>query len=138
MTGLKGTGAKRGRNLIAVLVVMLGVLTLAARPVLAKEAKQAKKRRVIAVTINKGETYTISGLKKGSASDSKAVKNPNSLTVQPQSSGDIVLLGTEGGSWKLDVTLASGEEVTYAVNVKAAAPPINSLAPGSSATAIAP
>jgi hypothetical protein len=66
------------------------------------------------------------------------VKNPNSLTVQPQPSGDIVLLGTEGGSWKIDATLASGEKVTYDVKVKADAPPINSLVPGTAPTAIAP
>jgi hypothetical protein len=103
-----------------------------------KQTKQAQKRRVIPVTISKGQTYTISGLEKGAKTDSKAGKNPNALTIQPQSSGDIVLLGTEGGSWKIDATLASGEKVTYDVKVKAEAPPINSLTPGTAPTAIAP
>jgi hypothetical protein len=135
MTELKRTRAKRGHNLIVAVAAVLGLLTLAAR---SAPAAEAKNRRVIPVTINKGETYTISGLKKDSATKSKPVKNPNSLTVQPQPSGDIVLLGTEGGSWKIDATLASGEKVTYDVKVKADAPPINSLVPGTAPTAIAP
>ncbi|HVB81847.1 MAG TPA: hypothetical protein VNE82_18105 [Candidatus Binataceae bacterium] len=103
-----------------------------------KDAKRAEKRRVIHVTIGKGETYTISGLEKGAKTDSKAGKNPNALTIQPQPSGDIVLLGTEGGSWNIDATLASGEKVSYEVKVKAQTPPINSLTPGSAPTAIGP
>jgi hypothetical protein len=148
------------RNLIAAATALLGLLTIVAtarpqatpQPTPAatkgakrakeakntKEAKQAEKRRVIAVTISKGETYTISGLEKGAQTDSKAGKNPNALSIQPQPSGDIVLLGTEGGSWKIDATLASGEKVTYDVKVKAEAPPINSLTPGGAPTAIAP
>jgi hypothetical protein len=148
------------RNLIAAATALLGLLTIVATarpqatppptPAAAKgakrakaakhtkEAKQAEKRRVIAVTISKGETYTISGLEKGAQTDSKAGKNPNTLSIQPQPSGDIVLLGTEGGSWKIDATLASGEKVTYDVKVKAEAPPINSLTPGVAPTAIAP
>jgi hypothetical protein len=157
MTESKITSASRGRNPIVALTAVLVLLTLpaTARPQAtpqpspqaaagsrharhAKSAAKADKRRVIEVTINKGETYTISGLKPGAKTDSKAGKNPNALSIQPQPSGDIVLLGTEGGSWKIDATLASGEEVTYAVKVKAEAPPINSLIPGSAPTAIGP
>jgi hypothetical protein len=158
----KRTGANRGRALIATLAAAFALLafTATARPQDAaqptsqptreaphggkgaahtKQAKAArKKRRVISVTIAKGETYTISGLKQGLKTDSKPGKNPNALSIQPQSSGDIVLLGTEGGSWKIDATLADGEEVTYDVKVKAEAPPINSLTPGSAPTAIGP
>lgn len=157
----KRTSAGRGRirciprNLTVAATAVIGLLTLTAtaRPQVvvlqptsqatkearhAKGAKHAKKRRVISVTVNKGETYTISGLKQGAKTGSKAGKNPNALSIQPQPSGDIVLLGTEGGSWKIDATLASGEEVTYDVKVKAEAPPINSLVPGTAPTAIAP
>jgi hypothetical protein len=157
----KKTAANRGCTLVALLTAVLGLLALtatarpqdAAQPTPqptkearhgkgaahAKEAKAArKKRRVISVTIAKGETYTISGLKQGAKTDSKPGKNPNALSIQPQSSGDIVLLGTEGGGWKIDATLADGEEVTYDVKVKAEAPPINSLTPGSAPTAIGP
>ena len=144
------------RNLIAAATAVVGLLTMTATarpqaspepsPQATKEAKHAKgakhtketKRRVIPVTIGKGETYTISGLEKGAKTDSKAGKNPNALSIQPQPSGDIVLLGTEGGSWKIDATLASGEKVTYEVKVKAEAPPINSLTPGTAPTAIGP
>lgn len=143
------------RGLAAALTAALGLLTLTAlaraevvvvqpTPQAAKEAghdkgaKHAQKRRVIEVMINKGETYTISGLKQGAKTQSKAGKNPNALSLQPQPSGDIVLLGTEGGSWKIDATLASGEKVTYDVKVKAQAPPINSLTPGAAPTAIPP
>jgi len=165
-TELKWASASRGRNhyslrtLIAAATAALGLLTMTAtaRPQASpapsaqatkeprhairakhtKEIKQAEKRRVIPVTINKGETYTISGLEKGAKTDSKAGKNPNALSIQPQPSGDIVLLGTEGGSWKIDATLADGEKVTYDVKVKAEAPPINSLTPGTAPTAIGP
>ena len=144
------------RNLIAAATAVVGLLTMTATarpqaspepsPQATKEAKHAKgakhtketKRRVIPVTINKGETYTISGLEEGAKADSKAVKNPNALSIQPQPSGDIVLLGTEAGSWKINATLINGEKVTFDVKVKAAAPPINSLSPGSAPTAIAP
>ena len=150
-------GTRRGRTLIVALTAALGLLTLIApaRPQdtaqptpratpkgphakAAKHAKKAEKRRIIPVTISKGETYTISGLKPGAKTDAKAGKNPNALSIQPQPSGDIVLLGTEGGSWKIDATLASGEKVTYDVKVKAEAPPISSLTPGVAPTAIAP
>ncbi len=156
----KRTSANRGRiqytlrNLTVTFTAAMGLLTLTATartqvilqptPQPTKEArhtkaaKHAKKRRVIPVTISKGETYTISGLKQDAKTESKAGKNPNALSIQPQPSGDIVLLGTEGGSWKIDATLASGEDVTYDVKVKAEAPPINSLTPGTAPTAIAP
>jgi hypothetical protein len=154
---MTGAGCARNlRNLYNLLVVTaaLGMLIFAAtvsaqptgQPTLhaATQDKQSKndkpppKRRVIPVTIAKGETYTISGLEKGANTKSKAGRNPNALSIQPQSSGDIVLLGTEGGSWKIDATLATGEKVTYDVKVKAEAPPINSLAPGTAPPAMSP
>jgi hypothetical protein len=155
----KRTSGYRGRGhcfLNAVTSVLLGALTAIAissvaraqaTPQPAKEARPAKhskkaapaeKPRIIPITINKGETYTISGLEKGATTSSKAGKNPNALTVQPQPSGDIVLLGTEGGSWKINATLANGEKVVYDVKVKAGAPPINSLNPGRAPASIAP
>jgi len=133
-------------GLLALGLLTLGTLALSAtawaEPATDAEPPNSvegiEERRVIPVTISKGETYTISGLEKGAKTESKAVSNPNSLTVQAQSSGDIVLLGTEGGSWRIDATLASGEKVTYDVKVRAQAPPINSLMPGSAPTAIGP
>lgn len=108
----------------------------------AKKEKQkdrsAKKRRVIAISVEKGEIYTITGLKKGAAVQTKTVSNPNALTVQPQSSGDLVLLGTEAGRSKIDATLANGEQVTYDVTINAATPPINSLRSGTAPKSITP
>ena len=83
MTELKRARANRGRNLRNLIVAMAAVLGLLMLAVRSAPAAEGKKRRVIPVTINKGETYTISGLKKDSATKSKPVKNPNSLTVQP-------------------------------------------------------
>jgi hypothetical protein len=158
--GRKQRNLRSPRTVIAAATAVLGLLTMTAAawpqdslepsPQATKEARHAngakhtkeskrpEKRRVIPVTINKGETYTISGLEKGAKTDSKAGKNPNALSIEPQPSGDIVLLGTEGGSWKIDATLADGEKVTYDLKVKAEAPPINSLTPGTAPTAIAP
>lgn len=146
---------RRGlRNLTASLTVALGMLamTATARPQASsqpspqaakqagqtKPAKPAKKRRVISITINKGEIYTISGLAKGAKINSKVVANPNALTIEPQPSGDIVLLGTEGGRSKIGATLANGEKVTYDVTINAAVPAINSLNPGNSPNAMGP
>ena len=44
--------------------------------------------------------------------------------------------GPDTGSWEINVTLATGEEVKYVVTVKAEAPPQGSLVPGGAPTAI--
>lgn len=104
----------------------------------AKKAAPAKKRRVIAISVEKGGIYTITGLKKGAAVETKTVSNSNAMSVQPQPSGDLVLLGTEAGRSKIDATLANGEPVTYDVTINAATPPINSLQPGTAPKTIGP
>ncbi len=103
-----------------------------------KKEKPAKKRRVIAISVEKGGIYTITGLKKGVGVETKTVSNPNALTVQPQSSGDLVLLGTEAGRSRIDATLVNGEQVTYDVSITAATPPINSLRSGTAPKSITP
>jgi hypothetical protein len=107
------------QNLIIALAAAVGLLipgqlaltaTAWAEPATDEPSKQGKEideHRVISVTISKGETYTIRGVEKDAKIDSKTVKNPDSLTIQPQSSGDTVLLGTEGGSWEINATLAT-------------------------------
>jgi hypothetical protein len=110
----------------------------AGKPAHHKKGEQAKKRRVIAISVDKGGIYTITGLKKGAAVQTKTVANPNALSVQPQPSGDLVLLGTEAGRSRIDATLASGEQVTYDVTINAATPPINSLRSGTAPKSIAP
>jgi len=131
--------AKR-RGLIAVLIPLLGLWILIgglahAAQADSKKHKQAK-RRIIAVALSKGATYTIGDVRKGSAPGIKVVSNPHALVVNTGAPGQIVLVGADTGSWNLDVTLASGEKVTYAVNVKAEAPPQGSLKPGSAPTVI--
>jgi hypothetical protein len=92
-------------------------------------------RRIIPLTINKGQTYTIIGVKEGAAPGLKVVSNPNALVVQ-NAPGRIELVGADTGRWKINVALATGEKVTYVVTVKSDAPPQGSLVPGSAPTAI--
>ncbi len=92
-------------------------------------------RRIIPLTINKGQTYTISGVKEGAAAGVRVVSNPNALVVQ-NAPGRIELVGADTGRWRINVTLATGEKVTYVVTVKSDAPPQGSLVPGSAPTAI--
>lgn len=119
------------RILVSALVVMLGVMQFCGSSALAAPVK----RRIIPVTINKGQNYTISGVKTGTAPGIKVVSNPNALVVQT-APGRIEMVGADAGSWKIKVTLATGEKVTYAVTVKAAAPPQGTLVPTSAPTAI--
>jgi hypothetical protein len=146
MIGQREPRANRGWSLIAILMAALGLLLLSGRPVRAQEwtrqdnpqnqdkpQKQAK-RRIIPVTINKGETYVISDVSEGGAPGVKPVANPNALVVRTDAPGKIVLVGADAGHWNLDVTLASGEKVTYKVSVKALAPPQGNLTPGSAPT----
>ena len=122
--------------LIATLTATLGLLILiAGPPVCAAQAKHAK-RRTISVTIDKGETYVIEGVREGAAPGIKVAANPNALVVRTDAPGKIVLVGADTGSWNLVVTLATGEKVNYAVSVRALAPPQGSLAPASAPTAI--
>jgi hypothetical protein len=150
MIGRRETEASRARKLIALLMAALGLLLLSGRPVRAQEwskqdkpqKKQAKpqkkqaKRRIIPVTINKGETFVIDDVSEGGAPGVKPVSNPNALVVRTDAPGKIVLVGADAGKWNLDVTLASGEKVTYQVSVKALAGPQGDLNPGAAPTAI--
>jgi hypothetical protein len=122
-----------GRKLIAAVIAVLGLWLFNSSFASAAEASH----RTVSVTINKGETYTIDGVsKKTAAPGVKVANNPNALVVRTDVPGEIVLVGADAGKWNLDVTLASGEKVTYAVDVKSDAPPQGSLAPGSAPTTI--
>jgi hypothetical protein len=100
----------------------------------AKPAK-AVKRRLIPLTLNKGQNYTISGVKDAPAPGIKVVNNPNALVLQT-APGRIEMVGADAGTWRIKTTLASGEKVTYVVTVKALAPPQGTLAPAGAPTAI--
>jgi hypothetical protein len=121
------------RRILASALVLLALIALNGSSALAAPPKA--KRRIIPVTINKGQNYTISGVEEGTAFGPKVVNNPNALVVQ-NAPGRIELLGADAGTWKINVTLATGEKVTYVVTVNAVAPPQGSLVPGTAPTTI--
>ena len=103
---------RRGAELTALALATFGLFMLAGRQVVASET------RTVPVTINAGEAYTIGDVSPDSTPGVKVVSNPSALVVHTDSPGKIVLQGAAAGSWNIDVTLASGEKVTYAVDVK--------------------
>ena len=105
---------RHGRELVVLAVTTFGLLLLAGHQVVASET------RTVPVTINAGEAYTIGDLSPDSTPGVKVVSNPSALVVHTDAPGKIVLQGAAAGSWDIDVTLASGENVTYAVDVKPA------------------
>ncbi|HXR26032.1 MAG TPA: hypothetical protein VN742_11765 [Candidatus Binataceae bacterium] len=126
------------RILVVTLVGMLGGLVASsavADPAKATPAKAAAKRRLIPLTINKGQNYTISGVKDEPAPGIKVVHNPNALVLQT-APGRIEMVGADAGTWRIKTTLATGEKVTYVVTVKALAPPQGTLVPVGAPTAI--
>ncbi|MBI3759897.1 MAG: hypothetical protein HY269_09115 [Deltaproteobacteria bacterium] len=116
---------------LSVLVLMLGVLCFGNPSALADSVK----RRIIPVTINKGQNYTISGVQPGTVPATKVINNPNALVVQ-NAPGRVELLGADNGKWNIKVTLATGEKVIYAVTIKAEAPPQGDLVPAAAPTAM--
>jgi hypothetical protein len=133
---LEGVNTKiRARRVLGSVLLLLALIAVSGSFVLAAQPKAKPKRRVIPVTINKGQNYTITGVKEGTAPGPKVVNNPNALVVQ-SAPGRIELVGADAGSWKINVTLATGEKVTYLVTVKAQAPPQGSLVPAAAPTVI--
>jgi Flp pilus assembly secretin CpaC len=104
---------RHGRSLMAVAVGVFGFFMLAGR-----QAVASAETRTVPITINTGEAYTIPDVSPDSTPGVKVVSNPSALVVHTDAPGKIVLLGAAAGSWNIDVTLASGEKVTYAVDVK--------------------
>ena len=126
------------RVLVGALLAILGGLAASsafADPAKVPPAKHAAKRRLIPLTINKGQNYTISGVKDEPAPGIKVVSNPNALVLQT-APGRIEMVGADAGTWRIKTTLSSGEKVTYVVTVKALAPPQGTLAPAGAPTAI--
>jgi hypothetical protein len=132
MTG-EGTRAKvRARRILAAWLAV--ILSLTHMSVTAARAEAAQ-RRVIPLTINKGQNYSISGVKPGTQPGVKVLSNPHALVMQT-APGRIELVGADAGSWNLKVTLDTGEKVLYAITVNAGAPPQGNLSPGAAPTAI--
>lgn len=100
----------------------------------AAHAKQKAKERVIPLSMTKGQTYIIDGVAKTGSPAIKVVDNPNALVVRTDMPGRIVLVGADAGTWKLNVTLDTGEKVIYRVSVSSIAPPQGSLEPGAAPT----
>lgn len=123
---------QHGRSLMVVTFVALGLLMLVGGPV----AAAASEPRTVSVTINAGEIYTIHDVSKNATPGVKVIDNPHALVVHTDAPGKIVLLGAAAGSWDIDVTLANGEKVTYAINVKSIANPGGPLAAGSAPAAM--
>lgn len=135
---IEGTTTKAAiRRVLMIALVIVGLVALNGSSVLAAQtkAKTKTRRRLIPVTINKGQNYTITGVKEGTNPSPKVVNNPNALVIQ-NAPGRIELVGADSGNWKINVTLATGEKVTYVVTVKAAAPPQGTLNPVAAPTAI--
>jgi hypothetical protein len=135
---IDGTTTKaRIRRVLTIALAIVGLVALNGSSVFAAQskAKTKTKRRVIPVTINKGQNYTISGVKEGTNPSPKVVNNANALVIQ-NAPGRIEMVGADSGSWKINVTLATGEKVTYVVTVKAEAPPQGTLNPVAAPTAI--
>ncbi|GEM_PF-601640 len=137
--------ADRSRGLIAVTIAMLAMMLLSVQLVHADQTQSAKQARqesqdkkaqprTIPVSLNKGETYVISGFR--GMAKIKVVENANTLAVQSSAPGKIVLVGSDNGSWKVDVTLNSGEKVIYVISVRAAGTPQGSLEPGVAPTVV--
>jgi hypothetical protein len=132
---LDGTTTKVSTRVMMSALLMLTLIAMNGSSALAAQPKAKTKRRIIPVTINKGQNYTITGVKAGTAPGPKVVNNPNALVVQ-SAPGRIELIGADSGIWKINVTLATGEKVIYLVTVKAEAPPQGSLVPAAAPTAI--
>ncbi len=110
---VKATRKKMRHGLFAAAVMLFGILISVGR-----QAVALAETRTIPITINTGEAYTIPDVSPDSTPGVKVVSNPSALVVHTDAPGKIVLLGAAAGSWNIDVTLASGEKVTYAVDVK--------------------
>jgi len=121
--------AKSGKRLVRSLLGGLGLLILSAGLTIASDGKDAG--RQVAITLNAGETFVIKDLSEGATPAVHVVENPNALIVNSQKPGELVLVGTSAGKWKIDVQTAAGEKVTYKVQVDAIGSPFSHpLEPG--------
>src|SRR5581483_6161396 len=105
----------------------VAALMVAGRPAVAAS------HRKVSVALNAGESYTIDNIAKDSTPGVKVLDNPHAMVVNSDAPGKMVLLGAEPGAWNIDVTLADGDKVTYAVDVKALAKPAAAAAHADSA-----
>jgi len=119
--------------LLTIVPALLALITMSGSSAIAADSTPTQ--RLIPLTINKGQNYTISGVEEGTIPSLKVIENPNALVVQ-NAPGRIELVGADSGRWKIYVTLAGGEKVIYVVTVKSEAPPQGSLDPAAAPTVI--
>lgn len=115
--------AKSGKGLVRSLLGGLGLLILSAGLTTASDGKDPG--RQVAVTLNAGETFVIKDLSEGATPAVHVVENPNALIVNSEKPGELVLVGTSAGKWKIDVQTAAGEKVAYKVQVNATTSPVS-------------
>ncbi len=104
---------------------------LMARPV---RVIAAEKPQQVSLALNAGETSVINNLSTESKPDIDVVSNSQALVVHSEQPGQLVLLGAEKGEWKISVTKANGQKVTYDVTVHAIGNIANPLKPASPET----
>ncbi|MGH7880868.1 MAG: hypothetical protein ACREQD_15435, partial [Candidatus Binataceae bacterium] len=75
--------------------------------------------RVVAVTLNAGETYVITDLGADNTPAVHIIDNPQALIVHTDRKGQIVLLAAAAGEWAFDIKNADGQPMTYRIKVKA-------------------
>lgn len=102
-------------GLICTLLGGLGLLMLTADLTAASDGTDSG--RQIPVTLSTGEEYVIKDLNAGTTPAFHVIDNPNALIVNSQKPGEMALVGEAAGKWKIDVETASGEKVSYKVEV---------------------
>src|ERR1700733_8113038 len=93
--------AKNSRAHLGSLLVGAGLLTLWAGLALASRGDDSAQQ--VAVTLSAGETYVIRDLTTNAAPSVHVVNNPKALVVNREKPGELELVGTAAGKWKIDV-----------------------------------
>jgi Flp pilus assembly secretin CpaC len=133
MSATKSVHEKIGPTGRLHLLVLAGVLLTVgvAKPIHAGEAPTW-----VPVSMNAGETYTISDIKAGTKPTFHVEQNPNAFVTYNSPPDKLTILGAAAGHWTITVTNAAGHEVTYDVNGFAVATPGAPLKPGKAPPAI--
>jgi Flp pilus assembly secretin CpaC len=126
-----GETMKSRKIAIPATIAIWCAVVVVARVARAADATAAPSQH-IAVSLSAGETYVINDLRPDATPAVKVIDNPHALVVHAEVPGKLVLLGAETGRWEVSVSRADGQNVTYEVAVSKQAPPLGSLAPGSS------
>lgn len=113
---MKTIEKRRAGRFLGVALAAVGLWLVAARPALADTTDGSEQ---VALTLTAGEVYTIKGLKPDATPAVHIERNPNALIVHSDNPGELVLLGTASGEWKIAVQTAAGEKLIYDVRINA-------------------